>query len=310
MKDANLPNYFQQLDLGFLKQTLSQVKSSTYLTSDKQKMRLFKFGDPSLEKLVLLPPYGMSFLLVCKLAACLSKHFYVLSWESKGCPDACVEMIQDDLKLSTQSRIFLDILQQEQFDKFHFVGWCQAAQLLIYTMFNSVLTPKTLSWIAPAGLGFSLLESEFERCALPIYLQIEQEGIEYAKKLAVVLDKYRDKKLTEDIAAEKLTMMHLSNVEMTYRFSNYMRSYESNKSIVKQHVQGVLKQKKVFIIHCKDDTYSHYSEAVQLEKQYRDHIQLCLLSEGGHLQLFNQAHQVADILFDYISDASNTRCIL
>ncbi len=296
MKNAILPNYFTNLALNFLDEALAEVTLSTYVSRDGEKINLFKLGDPKSEKLVLLPPYGMSFLLLSRLAKSLSRYFYVLSWESKGCPDFAVKMSEDDLSLATQANYFLNILDQEQFEQFHFVGWCQAAQLLVYTLFHHDVNPHTVSWIAPAGLGFSLLESEFERCALPIYLQIAEKGAGYAEKLSVILDKYRDQKLTEVIAAEKFTMMHLSSVEMTCRFSKYMRAYEENKLIVNQQVKDVINNNRVLIIHCKDDTYSHYSEAVQLEKKFCDQINLHLLPEGGHLQLFNQPLQITDIL--------------
>ena len=40
------------------------------------------------------------------------------------------------------------------------------------------------------------------------------------------------------------------------------------------------------IIHCRDDTYSHYSEAVQIAKNFPS-VSLELLNSGGHLQVYN-----------------------
>lgn len=160
-----------------------------------------------------------------------------------------------------------------------------------------------MSWLAPAGLGFSLVTSEFERCALPIYLQIEAQGKELGEKLAKILDKYKDQPLSEENASEKITTLHLNDTELTYRFSKYMKAYEDNKVIAKKFVSSVLELHNVMIVHSKDDTYSHFSESVQLDKQF-DNVRLELQRTGGHLQLFKDAELLAKIVSDYIESCS------
>jgi hypothetical protein len=295
--------YMNESNVFILANELELVRVAKHTAIDGEKVNLYKLGNPASEKLVILPPYGISYVLVSKLARALSERFYVLSWESKGCPDNAVAMSTDDLQLDTQSANFENIIKQEGFEDFHFVGWCQASQLLVHTLAKTELKPRTISWVAPAGLGCSLVSSEFERCALPVYLEIERQGVVQAEKLARILDKYRDEPITDDIAAEKLTMLHLSDAEMTHRFSKYMKAYEDNKTIAKDLLDTVLNMHKALVIHCKDDTYSHYSEAVQLDKQYQS-IELSLLPKGGHLQLFNDPDVLVKLIHEYIDRES------
>ncbi len=53
------------------------------------------------------------------------------------------------------------------------------------------------------------------------------------------------------------------------------------------------------IIHSRDDNYSNYSESAQLSKRYPS-VRLEVLPAGGHLLLFYQPQQVADIIFQFI----------
>jgi hypothetical protein len=294
------PEYINNINFPLLMNALDAVEVVKHKTNSGSEITLFKYGNPLMEKMVLLPPYGVSYLLLSKIVKALSEKFYVLSWESKGCPDHSVAIENADFSLPSQLDYFMNILNQENFTPFHFVGWCQAAQFLVYAMAKSNIEPQTVSWIAPAGLGCALVKSEFERCALPIYLQIAREGISCAEKLAQMLNKHKEQPYDERIVAEKLAMFHLNSPDLTYRFSQYMKAYENNKLMVKPLLGDVFSKKKVLILHCKDDTYSHFSESVQLNKRY-DNVSLQLFPTGGHLQLFNDPTLLSNSIIDWIA---------
>jgi hypothetical protein len=209
------------------------------------------------------------------------------------------------LELASESRHFSEVIKQAGFKEFHFVGWCQAAQFAVHATGNGYVRPRTMSWIAPAGLGYSLVKSEFERCALPIYLDIERNGVSRAEKLRAILNKHRDKPAMEAIAAEKLTMLHLSDPQATYAFSRYMRAYEDNKVVAKQFVSSALGLVATQAIHCRDDTFTHFSESIELTKHHPS-LALRLIERGGHLQVFNEPFTLAELVVDFI-DASTRR---
>ncbi|WP_437677695.1 alpha/beta fold hydrolase [Sorangium sp. So ce131] len=298
-----MPSYLSQLDPAALKAELADVQFSTCLSAEGRRTALYRLGCNNGPKVVLLPPYGVTFLLVARLARALSKNFQVLIWESKGCPNADIPMVDADLELTAQSSDFRDIVEQEAFEDFHFVGWCQAAQLVAHAFSYARIKPKTMSFIAPAGFGYSLVKSEFDRCALPIYLEIARQGVSGAEKLARILDKYRDVPPSKVLEGDRLTMLHLSDPHATYVFSKYMRSYEHNKTTVNRLLSDVLSAVPAQTIHCKDDTYSHFSESVQLSKKHPS-VQLRLLPQGGHLQVFNEPETQADIVSSFIRSSS------
>src|SRR6266849_6241580 len=262
------PSYLADIDALMLAEELDEVRHRTVGLGDGPQRALYEFGWRSSEKVVLLPPYGMTFLLVARLGRLLAKRFHVLIWESHGCPDCSTPICDTDLELAGESRHFSEVIRHVGLTEFHFVGWCQAAQFAVHATANGYVRSRTMSWIAPAGLGYSLVKSDFDRCALPIYLDIERNGVSRAENLRTILDKHRDKPATEAIAAEKLTMLHLSDPQATYAFSRYMRAYEDNKRVAKQLVSRALGLVPTQAIHCRDDKFSHFSESVELSKHH------------------------------------------
>lgn len=299
MSSASQPEYLAQLDTSVLQRQLCDVKIELYPDEKGCKRRLYSLGHPHRTRVVVLPPYGMSFLLVLRLAALLAERFNVLVWESGGCPDTDCEVVEADFGLAAQSRHFARILRQQGCMDFHFVGWCQSAQLAVHAVATEGLRPASMSWIAPAGFGLSLVKSEFERCALPIYLEIERQGREQAEKLARILNKYRDAPPSDKLTGERLTMLHLADPTATLVFSRYMKCYEDNKPVARELLAAGLNGIATQIIHCKDDNYSHYSESVQISRKYPG-VELKLLDQGGHLQLFDAPEASAELVLRFI----------
>jgi len=303
---TNLPPYVERIAARSVKNMLAAIRTSVYVDEDGRKRKLFRLGEPHLPQVILLPPYGITFLLLMPLAELLSRHFNVVIWESPGCPDSDCPPLERDFTLASQASEFAAILQQLRIKEFHFIGWCQAAQLAAYAIVEQGLRLSTLSWIAPGGFGHALIRSEFERCALPIYMEIERQGVEQARKLALLLDKYCGAAIGEDVSGERLTMLHLADSAATQIFSKYMRCFETNKPTVKALLPRALASGiPTQIVHCRDDTYSHYSESVEIARAH-PHVALKLMEKGGHLQIFNNPATIAELLVRFIANHSAT----
>lgn len=300
---GSMPSYVADLDAFMVADELDEVRHRTVAVGDGPQRAFHEYGWMNGDKVVLLPPYGMTFLLVARLGRLLAKRFHVLIWESHGCPDCSTPFCDSDLELAGESRHFSEVIKQAGFREFNFIGWCQAAQLAVHAIANGYVRPRTMSWIAPAGLGYSLVKSEFDRCALPIYLDIERNGVSCADKLRTILNKHRDKQATAAIEAERLTMLHLSDPQSTYAFSRYMRAYEEHKLVAKQFVPRALGLvPRTQAIHCRDDTFSHFSESVELSRNHPS-LTLRLIGRGGHLQVFNDPSTLAEIVVNFIDAA-------
>lgn len=263
--------------------------------------RLYRLGSGRHEPLVLLPPYGVSFLLALNLATLLADRFQVLLWESVGSPDGSVEASDADFEFALQSADIAEMIGPDAAACFHFVGWCQAAQLMVHAIAVHGLAPRTMNWIAPAGFGLMLVKPEFDRCALPIYLAIERQGREAAEKLSRILDKYRDAPADEPMTGERLTMLHLADPAMTHVFARYMKCYEDNKRPAADLLPRALQHIPTQLLHCRDDTYSHYSESVQIAKRHPG-ATLHLMDQGGHLQIFNDPAPLASRIMHFIDE--------
>lgn len=288
MTSSAVPPYLDQIPLGSLAGMCDYVSVTRHDLGDGRFRRIYRGGDRNLPVVVLLPPYGMSFLLVLKLMMALRADFHVLTWESAGCPDPETEVVDSDFTLESQSADLVRMLSIAGVEAFHIVGWCQAAQLIVHAMATHGVSPLSMSWLAPGGFGLSVVMSEFDRCALPIYLEIARQGPSGARKLGGILDKYRDAPATGEPTGERLTMLHLPSPDMTCTFARYMKCYEDNKPLAQACLSKALGHVPLQIIHCRDDGYSHYSESVEIARRHAG-VELVLIDTGGHLQVFDAA---------------------
>lgn len=295
----SLPDYVERVARAFVAPELEAVRCISVASSDGGLTTLYEYGSQASESIVLLPPYGMTFVLVARLARLLAKRHHVVIWESKGSPDASVAVSDADFSLSSQAAQFARIVEARRLHEVHFVGWCQAAQIASYAVSHGLVGAKSMSWIAPAGFGYSLLPSEFDRCALPVYLEIERQGLTYAEKFRRVLDKHALVTATEANIAEKLTMLHLADAQATHVFSRYMRAYEENKAVAKLTLPAAVGSVPTLVMHSRDDTFSHFSESVQIAKKHSS-VRLQLLENGGHLQVFNAPPAIAAHILGFV----------
>jgi hypothetical protein len=294
-----IPAYCAALEFAAVDSLLDAVDCEIVHVDGGRTKTLYTFGSLDNECLILLPPIGMSFLLIAHLARELAKDYYVISWESMGCPDVNVAMVEGDDSLQNQALEFHQILRCKNIEHYHFVGWCQAVQKMMVLNTMGGPMPESMCLLAPSGLDCGVITSEFEQCALPIYLKIDQEGQEYGAKMGKILDTMGNKPSHEDQLAERLSLAHLSSPEATYRFAKYMRSFEQSKPLVKPLLDGVFLNIQTLLIHCKDDNFSHYSESVQLAAKYPS-IELDIVPRGGHLLMFNQATLTASKVQGFI----------
>ncbi|RYZ03279.1 MAG: alpha/beta fold hydrolase [Myxococcales bacterium] len=292
------PEYLSQVERAFVEQELERVRCLALATSDGKLTTLYEYGSPEDEAIVLLPPYGMTFLLVARLARLLSSRHHVVVWESNGSPDTSVPVAESDFGLRSQAEQLARVVEARGLGAVHFVGWCQAAQISSYAAAHDLVTPKSMSWVAPAGFAYSVLPSEFDRCALPIYLDIERQGLAHAEKLRHILDKHALAPTTAAIIAEKLTMLHLAGASSTHVFSRYMKAYEENKPVAKVTLPGAVARVPTLVMHSRDDAFSHFSESIQIAKKHPS-VRLQLLQDGGHLKIFNSPEVIAAHILEF-----------
>jgi pimeloyl-ACP methyl ester carboxylesterase len=298
------PTYLRGLNSIGIQRELAAVTISTYVDGDGRATYLYHYGSTAAPTLILLPPTGMSFLLISRLALVLSNEFHVLSWESRGCPNTDVPMADHDTEMETQAAEFAGIVASEGIGEFHFVGWCQAAQKAVLAcQSTSTLKPLSLSLIAPAGLGYSVVSSDFERCVLPVYLQMAARDVTYAGRMSEILDISARQSNQQGQLPERLSLFHLSSPETTFRFARYMKTFTDSKPFIKPLVHGILERVRTQLIHCRDDTFSHYSESVQLARAHTS-ARLELFRSGGHLFMFKQADVVAAVIRGFVAEVT------
>ena len=296
-----LPGYMMVYNGTDLQSVLQTTTVDQITLTNNRVKKLYTLGDKNNEHIILLPPVGMSFLLVSKLAKTLSQNYFVLCWESVGCPDISERFEDGQESLSYQIEELTEILCAKNISEFHFVGWCQACQKLMKfcpTTANSTL--KSITLLAPAGLGTSLLDSEFGRCALPIYLQMAARDEKFASQMSAILGANKKPEATEHTSGELISLAHLQDPKTSIRFAKYMLSFDKERKNIDPQKYQLFLTTPTHIIHCKDDEFSHYSESVQLSKRIPS-LHLSLLSKGGHLMMFNQPDAAAELIHKQIT---------
>lgn len=292
---GTLPTYLRHApDLSALAAELDAVRPYDWRVDGALHGRWFRYGDPALPALVLLPPTGMSFLLLSRLALALSADFHVVVKESRGCPDGDVALDEDAYAIERQASELVRMVADLGLGSVHLVGWCQGAQTIVHACQAGGMAPDTICLLAPAGLGYAVVGSEFERCALPIYCQIaEADDHEYAQRMGAVLESPPRHADALPALAERLSLLHLASPSAILRFSRYMRAFKQAQASSRTHAAAALSVAPVCIIHSRDDVFSHYSESVQLARVIPG-AELKLFQDGGHLMMFNEAGRIAD----------------
>jgi hypothetical protein len=301
-----LPNYVKDCAGEDIQNVLHFTAVEQVSLSENRNKKLYVMGDEENEPLILLPPVGMSFLLVSKLALVLSKQYMVLSWESVGCPDASEDFEEGQENLHYQVEEFAEMIKAKKLTKFHFVGWCQACQKIMKFHESNThnATIKSITLLAPAGLGTSVLESEFNRCALPIYMQMSSRDESFAKQMSAILGGNKKPDTSDNTSGENISLVHLKAPETCKRFAKYMVSFDKERKVNSPEKYQVFSTAPTHIIHCKDDEFSHYSESVQLAKKVPS-IHLTLLNKGGHLMMYKEPENAAGLIHERIQAANN-----
>lgn len=304
MDTSALPDYLRAFNLSGLTPSLAGLEFVERSLRGVIR-RLYRWGRPDAETVVLLPPFGVTFLLVARLAALLAREYHVLVWESAGSPDPSCPAAEDDFSLDVQSADIEVMVGDTTARSYHFVGWCQAAQLAVHAIATRDRAPRTMTWIAPGGFGQRLVVPEFDRCALPVYLAIERQGPAAADKLGRILDKYRAAPLDAPLTGEWLTMLHLASPAMTHIFARYMKCFADHQPIVAPLLGSALDQVPTQLLHSRDDTYSHYSESVQIARNHPS-VELHLMDKGGHFQVFDDPAPLAARVSAFIRSSQTT----
>lgn len=296
-----MPAYLREApSLTALGAELEAVAPRALVRGGSLRGRLYSYGNPASPALLLLPPTGMSFLLLSRLGLALSSDFHVIVKESKGCPDWEVEIDDGDFEVESQSEELAGIVDEIGVEEVHLVGWCQAAQTIVRACRDGRIEPRTISLLAPAGLGYAVVGSEFERCALPIYRQIaDKDDPDYARRMSQVLEMPSSHEDAVESLPERLSLLHLANSAATLRFSRYMRAFENAKARIKPEVVPALSVAPTCLIHARDDVFSHYSESVQVARAVPG-AELKLFREGGHLMMFKQAEHIAELIRGFV----------
>jgi len=295
-KDASTLYFVDQLPPELLT-IFNKLDITRYSMKDGREIAIYKLRNEIKDNLILMLPYGVSVSVLLKLIESLSNHFNVICWESVGCPDNTIHINDYDYHLISQSLLLKDIIDDQALDDFHMVSWCQASQIVIHSLMNYEILPKSISLISPAGMGCSNSTSEFDRSGLPLYLDIEKNGLAYAKQLLKLMQGYVKKDSINDDSIS-LSKIHLFDAECTLRFSSYMKSYVNNIDIVNDLLPEFFKQFSVLSIHSSDDNYTHVSETLELQKKYYN-VSSKIYDTGGHLLIYKEPDLIAKEILKY-----------
>ncbi|KWO80745.1 alpha/beta hydrolase [Burkholderia ubonensis] len=175
---------------------LDALTPRTVTASDGVPLAAFDAGDRDAPTVLVVNALGVSAVFVAPLVARLADHHRVITWESRGLPDARGDAF--DLSLARHARDAADVLAAlaalagARVRVAAIVAYCSGANVAAYALDERVLAADRLAIVSPsleiAGVADKTL---YQKTVLPLWARIAEAGAKHAALVRVLLSQAR-----------------------------------------------------------------------------------------------------------------------
>ncbi|KWA85862.1 alpha/beta hydrolase [Burkholderia ubonensis] len=161
--------------------------------SDGVPLAAFDAGERDAPTVLVVNALGVSAAFVAPLVARLADRCRVITWESRGLPDARGDA--SDLSLARHARDAADVLAALAGARVRvaaIVAYCSGANVAAYALDERVLAADRLAIVSPsleiAGVADKTL---YQKTVLPLWARIAEAGAQHAALVRVLLSQAR-----------------------------------------------------------------------------------------------------------------------
>ena len=261
---------------------------------DGRRLAVFEAGDRTHPTVLLVNALGMSVLFLAALARYLAPVRHVVTWESRGLPDASNTDLNDDLAIVRHAEDAADVLASTGREAEAVVSYCSGANVATYALTHDLLSTSKLCIVSPSvELPTAHGQTDYQRTMLPIWRAIAASGLRQATLVHYLL---RDSQLSRlhgpDAELHELNNLPFLSPESTYLYARIQAACLEPTSLDRL---SSLKA-ATLVIHCNDDDLIHADTARGLAAAI-DGSRYAQLNDVGHFGIYtsNALHRlVAD----------------
>ncbi|WP_144394864.1 alpha/beta fold hydrolase [Pleionea sediminis] len=261
---------------------------------DSTPLSVHTLGSPSNSPIIIANAYGMPKDFITPLARRLSKHHFVITWDTRWVPSLTHQFELDKCNSLTHAKDLISIMDHLDIEQAAIIGWSSGVQTCLRTMHefqnrisSAVLLNGGISLKDEAGIPITQFEENLKsllpkissnRRMAEFYCQLiygnHQAGESDEKAIDSILT-------STDPYLLYMTSMPFRSAESLYRYANMMHNLFNEREDA--YTTGV--ETPVLVFGCTDDEVTHPQLAEALCRKLKNS-KLVLEQDAGHFAQF------------------------
>ncbi|ALH96424.1 pyrimidine utilization protein D [Acinetobacter equi] len=229
-----------------------------------------------------------------------SQYFHILTYDQEGC-HASAEYLIDQYSMTNMAKQVLNILDQENIEKFHFVGHALGghigAELATLIHEDEVLKNKTKLLSLTSINAWDNLDPHTEKCFSARTALLEYVGAEayiQAQALFLYPPAWISKNIKQIELAEQKQGLDFPPKHNVFARLNALKKFK----IEQKHIEA-LKDVKVHLIANQDDFLVPYQKTLDLY-QTLGHGTYSILENGGHASTVTEPEMMNQAVINFL----------
>jgi pimeloyl-ACP methyl ester carboxylesterase len=150
------------------------LASTRLRTDDGITLHALSCGQPGRPVVLLANAVGVSALFIARLAKALAAHYHVVSWESRGLPDASTTPLSASVTLARQCEDALAVLRHFDCNPSAVVSYCSGSNVAAYALSIGLMTARAWCAVSPSINVATANQTDYQRTMLPLWRRLAE----------------------------------------------------------------------------------------------------------------------------------------
>lgn len=310
----SLTQDFKRLEDGYVLEEAIDLpnpfRTDLLRSGDHVPIRTYEAGNSRNPCVIIAPPLGVPVPAISPLTDLLSRHFYVVSWDTRGYPSVNDNFDTTDCGIERHAKDLLEVADHYGVSMAHMIGYCGGAAVAVRAaMERDGLCAKFVSICGSFNLSSVAGDSTFSKQGPELFRRISTNRDE-AKKVGALMKKTLASGeydgMYEGVADLKRfkDYIHLmySTVETTYRYGKIQTEF------CKENVLNWLPEfeNESLLIAVEDDNVVPESWARYLADRWPI-ARLLVLDRGGHWAISKSDSSLPGNILNFLTATPSQR---
>jgi hypothetical protein len=271
---------------------INAFQLSTLTARDQYRLDVYECGSNEGLPCLIMPPPGVPFLVLAKLAQALGRTHRVISWETRGSSHVHNDNGTCSFTLEDYALDIAEIAASKNIKKARVISWCESFNLLPYLMSNTALEIEQIANISPAvydkrhRTAVSLANESF---LASMTSGDPASAREYYENYRMLRELTSSSLSASEKTLARILALPLNDFEAAARFAAICRHFQDRAD--KRLGLRVANAVESLFLHCQDDKVLDYKGTLAFFNRLQRG-KLILNRTGGHYYLFHQAEDI------------------